>query len=231
MTRRHTAPRAGTATGARTPAARRRTEPSPYRTEPKDPMTTPSGSPTVDNVPLPEITEADLAAQPTGQLLAHAMTLIIRRIGTVPLEERPEVVRALDDVRAALFGYWVLHYHGSNAITGFCQEMPHRVVDADFFTLLDQSLDRMGDDDLLALVRDWRAELDRATAEVERQEREAGTAAQGWDWERTARLLALLDAETMRGLDARYRAIGPASLDRVSGYIREHADAVFTVVK
>ncbi|MES9524658.1 hypothetical protein [Streptomyces capoamus] len=192
---------------------------------------TPNGPHTVGNVPLPAISESDLATLPTGQLLAHSMTLIIRQIATAPASETREVVRGLDDVRSALFGYWVLHYHGSNAITGFCEEMPHRVVDADFFTLLNQSLERLGDADLLALVRDWQAELARATALLEQEERERGVAVGGWDWERTNRLLALLDKETMRALDARYRAGRPGSLDRISGYIREHAEAVFTVVK
>ncbi|WP_327320415.1 hypothetical protein [Streptomyces sp. NBC_01235] len=192
---------------------------------------TPNGPHSVGNVALPAITETDLAGLPTGQLLAHSMTLVIRQIAMAPVSEMQEVVRGLDDVRSALFGYWVLHYHGSNALTGFGEEMPHRVVDADFFALLNQSLERLGDGDLLALVRDWQAELGRATALLEQEERARGKVAQGWDWERTARLLALLDKETMRALDARYRAGQPASLDRLSGYIREHAEAVFTVVK
>ncbi|MFF7995597.1 hypothetical protein ACFZDG_38230 [Kitasatospora xanthocidica] len=190
---------------------------------------TPIGYHAAGNVPLPAITEKDLAELPVGRLLAHSMSLVIRQIGMTPMSLRPEVVRGLDEVRAALFGYWVLHYHGSNAITGFCEEMPHRVVDADFFTLLNQSLERLGDDELLALVRDWQAELARATALLEQEDREPGKAAE--DWERPARLLALLDPETMRALDVRYRAGDPASLDRVSRYIREHAEAVFTVVK
>ena len=56
---------------------------------------------------LPTITRAQLAGLTAGELLAHATSPTVRMMGVVSLDGRKEVVRRLDTVRSALFGYWI----------------------------------------------------------------------------------------------------------------------------
>lgn len=178
---------------------------------------------------LPTITRAQLAGLTAAELLAYATSPTVRMMGVVSLTGRKEVVRRLDTVRSALFGYWILYIHGRNALTGFCDELPHRTVDPDFWTLLDQSLGAIDDQEMLAVTRRFRAEIERAKAALVATE--AGTGEREWDWERTTAMLALLDPDTMRQLDEDYRRVDPASLDGVARYIRRHADQVFVVTE
>ncbi|MEV4517117.1 hypothetical protein AB0K00_50200 [Dactylosporangium sp. NPDC049525] len=189
--------------------------------QPSEPATTPGGD------GLPTIPRAQLAGLTAGELLARATSPTVRMMGVVSLDGRKEVVRRLDTVRSALFGYWILFIHGRHALTGFCAELPHRTVDPDFWTLLDRSLSELDDQEMLAITRRFRAEIERAQAALAAAE--TGTGTREWDWERTAAMLLLLDPQTMRQLDEDYRRADAASLDGVAGYIRRHADEVFVV--
>lgn len=180
---------------------------------------------------LPTITRARLAALAPADLLAFATAPTVRKMA-LGLEERKEVVRRLDAVRGSLFGYWILHTHSRRALTGFCAELPHRTVDPDFWTLTDKSLTELGDQEMLAITRRFRAEIERAQAAFAAGEPGgAGPdgAAREWDPDRTAAMLRLLDEQTMRQLDEDHRRADPGSLDLVAGYIRDHADQVFEV--
>ena len=163
----------------------------------------PEPATTSDGDGLPTITRAQLAGLTAGELLAHATSPTVRMMGVVSLDGRKEVVRRLDTVRSALFGYWILYIHGRRALTGFCAELPHRTVDPDFWTLLERSLSELDDQEMLAITRRFRVEIERAQAAL--AVAEAGTGAHEWDWERTAAMLRLLDPQTMRQLDEDYR--------------------------
>jgi hypothetical protein len=175
----------------------------------------------------PTITRAQLAGLAPAELLAYATSPTVQMMGVVSISGRKEVVRRLDTVRSALFGYWILYIHGRSALTGFCAELPHRTVDPDFWTLLDKSLSEIDDQEMLAVTRRFRAEIERAQAALAATEPGAGE--REWDWERTDAMLALLDPQTMRQLDEDYRRVDPVSLEVVAGYLRRHADQAFVV--
>jgi hypothetical protein len=177
---------------------------------------------------LPPITRAQLADLAPAEILAYATSPTVRMMGVVGFGGRKDVVRRLDIPRSALFGYWILYIHGRNALTGFCAELPHRTVDPDFWTLLDQSLIELDDREMLAVTRRFRAEIERAQAALAATE--PGSGPHEWDHERTAVMLGLLDPGTMRQLDEDYRKADPGSLEDVAGYIRRHADQIFVVI-
>jgi hypothetical protein len=188
---------------------------------------TPSGS---DE--LLTITRTRLAGLAPAELLALATAPTVRKMA-LGLEERKEVVRLLGGVRGSLFGYWILHTHSRRALTGFCAELPHRTVDPDFWTLLDKSLVELGDEEMLTIIRRFRAEIAGAQAALvaeEAAETGPGAADREWDPQRTGAMLRLLDETTMSRLDEDHRRADPGSLDLVAAYIRRHVDQVFTVV-
>ena len=102
---------------------------------------------------LADLTSAELATLPDADLVARAASAVSARVRGLEPEAQAEAIRALSHDQAALFGFWVLHAHGGRGLSGFCQEMPHRAGDPDFWTLLEAALGRLGDHDLLALVR------------------------------------------------------------------------------
>jgi hypothetical protein len=170
---------------------------------------------------LPTIDAADLAGLAPAELLSRAVSTIIRELGIQGIAIRNDIVSRLAPTRSAVFGYAVLHGHGSGALSGLCAELQHRVMDPNFFASLDNSVAEIGDDELRAILRRLQAEVSRAIAAL-------GDGPEGW--ERSEALVKLLDPATMRGLDEEYVAVQSASMDRLARYIRAHADEVFAVV-
>ncbi|MFE9429195.1 hypothetical protein ACFYNO_40340 [Kitasatospora sp. NPDC006697] len=178
-------------------------------------------------VPLVPITATELGSFSADRLLARAVSLIIRQFSVTGPEHSREIVAGLDPLRGTLFGYWVLHTHGGNALSGFCTELPHRTVDPQFWALTERSLLALGDGPLLDVVRRFQREVNRAQAAYR-----ATVPMQrgGWDSTATARMLDLLDPAAMRALDAAYRAVAPSSLLRTGEFIRRNETALFAVV-
>ncbi|TWF73558.1 hypothetical protein [Kitasatospora viridis] len=176
-------------------------------------------------VPLVPITATELDSLTPDRLLARSVSLIIRQFAVAGPERSKEIVAGLDPVRGALFGYWVLHTHGGNALTGFCAELPHRTVDPDFWALTERSLLALGDGPLLEVFRRFQREISRAQSAYR-----ASTPVRGdWDGTTTGRMLDLLDRTAMRELDTAYRAAVPDSLARLGAYIRRNGTALFDV--
>lgn len=157
-------------------------------------------------IPPPTITAAELAELSPSALLARAISMIVARIGPVGLEGRNEIVRGLDPVRGAVFGYAVVHDHGRRGVSGLCAEVPHRVADPSFFPFVLASLSEIGAVELLELMRDAEAEIIRAGG------------------------LDDLDPEALRLLDERHAAGDATALDHLAHYVRAHADQLFTVL-
>ena len=182
--------------------------------------------PSSGGIALPSITASELAELPPAELLARSQSMIIREL-SLARAAPGDVIGGLDTVRVSIFGYWVLHIHGRRALTGFCAELPHRTVDPDFWKLLQRSLAEIGDDAMLAVVRELHAEISRACDALVGSG--TGRPEHGWDARSTAAMHRLLDRRVMQRLDEDYRRADAGSLDVVAAYIRRHAGEVFAV--
>ncbi len=183
------------------------------------------GSPAGGPVGLATMTRRELEELPDADLVASCMGPIQRRLHGGDPAPPATAIRELTSGQGALLAFWILYGHAGRGLSGFCAEMPHRLVHEGYWTLLEMGLRRIGAHDLLSLAHRLRAEVARALAEDGFPE---GLGSDGdldrEGFERLVEALARLDPEVMEGLDDRYREVAPGSLGQVARCIREHPD-------
>lgn len=174
-------------------------------------------------LPRPGVVPADM------ELIAATSAPISRAMQTGDPAARIEVLRGMSVGQRALFAFWVLHAHSSRGLSGFCLEMPHRVVHDGYRTLLGSAVNELGIVELLVL-------FDRLRSEVRDKLVERGLPAdlgadgqlEGPAFQHVAESIASVDPIEMAAMDVEFLALMPVIIPRVARYIRRNA-AEFTV--
>lgn len=193
------------------------------------PVDQPAG-PSPDGPPLVSMTARELEELPDADLLARCVAPTIRRLYGGDRAARVTGLAELTGGQGGLLAFWILHRHTRDGLTGFCAELPHRLVHDGFWVLLEKGLPRVEAGDLLPVVRRMRIEVSRALAEGEYPQdlgRDGELDHEGFV--RLVQALKLLDPEAMRRLDEDYRRIAPAALRHVARFIREHLDELVSI--
>lgn len=114
------------------------------------------------------------------------------------MRSEPNVVRTFTREQGSLAAFWILFVHQDDGLTGLVRAHPHRMLDPDFWTLLEIGL--RDHDALLKILGKLRAEL-TTTSDV-----------------------YALDPDVMRQLDAEFKAAIPGSLRRMANHLRAHTE-------
>jgi len=153
-------------------------------------------------------------------VMQSAAPLMTRLRGLTP-EQVPDAFRRFSDDEQMLFIFAVLVGHGHDGISGCGQEIPHRLASPGFWEALRGAFRRLGDEDMLDLVDRWHVAVQPAMP------------ADGSDPSRDAEAmfrvrdrLARLDPATMAVLDADFRLLLPAALERMANHLRASKTSV-----
>jgi hypothetical protein len=168
-------------------------------------------------LPRPGVVPADL------ELIAATSAPIGRSMQMGDPAARVEVLRGMSVGQRALFAFWVLHAHSSNGLSGFCAEMPHRVVHDGYRTLLDAAVHELGIVEVLVL-------FDRLRSEVRYELVKRGLPADlgadglldGTAFQQLAESAASVDPIDMAALDVEFLLLMPLVTRRVARYIRRN---------
>lgn len=147
-------------------------------------------------------------------VMQSAAPLMSRLRGLTP-EQVPDAFRTFSEDEQLLFLFAVLAGHGHAGLSGCGQEIPHRLASHGFWEALRGAFRRLGDEDMLDLVDRWRVAVQPALP------------ADGSDVSNDAEAmfrvrdrLARLDPATMAVLDADFRLLLPAALERMANHLR-----------
>ena len=173
---------------------------------------------------LAVMTRRELEALPDAELVTRCAAPLSRRMHVAEPADRHAFLRRLTGAQGALLAFWILFAHAEGGLGGFTAAHPHRMVDDDFWTLLEAGLRRLGAGEMLSLTPRLRSEISRVLAAAGW----SGGGAAGPDLdlaslERLVETLALLDPEVMGQLDDEYRRLLPGSLALAARLVRDHA--------
>ncbi len=170
-------------------------------------------------LPRPGVVPADL------DLIAAASAPIGRSMQMGDPAARIEVLRSMSVGQRALFAFWVLHAHSSRGLSGFCMEMPHRVVHDGYRTLLDSAVHELGIVQLLVLFDRLRSEV-RGVLVERGLPADLGTDGllEGPAFQHVADSVASVDPIEMAALDVEFLLLMPVIIRRVATYIRRNPD-------
>jgi hypothetical protein len=177
------------------------------------------------------MTRRELEELPDADLMARCVAPISRQMQVADsAATRHAFLRQLTGAQGALLAFWILFTHAEGGLTGFCMGYPHRMVDDNFWTLLQTGLRRLDDGDMLSLTGRLRTEVTLALRsggyrEDLGGEREMDRSSFG----RLVETLEGLDPDVMRQLDDEYQRITPGSLRLVARLIRDHADEFVSI--
>jgi hypothetical protein len=105
------------------------------------------------------MTRRELAELPDAELVTRCAAPIVRRLHIRDTAERHPAIRHLSRNQGALLAFWILYSHTQGGLISLCTHLPHRVVDEDFWTLVDEGLGEIQDANLLALLHRLRIEI------------------------------------------------------------------------
>ncbi len=148
------------------------------------------------------------SAATDADLVTRCAAPIVRRMHDADPVARRAVVPSLSEDQGALLAFWILFVHVDDGLAGFCRAHAHRLVDSDFWTLVQTGLRQ--DAALFTIVARLRNLVERAVV-----------AAPGGDYG----WLELMDKEDLDRLEAEFEKAIPTSLRRMADYIRAHADS------
>jgi hypothetical protein len=184
----------------------------------------------IDRPALVVMTRRELEELPDADLMSRCAAPFARRMRVRSTADRHAFLRQLSGAQGALLAFWILSTHAEGGLSGFCTGHPHRMVDDNFWMLLQTGLRRLADGDMLALTDRLRTEVRRALLAGGYREDpgDAGEPDQA-SFERLVEGLERLDPAVMRLLDDEYRQILPGSLRLVARLSREHADELVAI--
>jgi hypothetical protein len=153
--------------------------------------------------PAPAVlTQRELDELPDADLVARCAAPISMRMHVAaPASERRAFLRRLTASQGALLVFSMLFTRAEGGLTGFYWSHPHRMADADFWTLLQIGLENLGDRDLLSVVERLRIEVARAAP----------------------------DPPSMAQLDDEFRRAIPGSVGVAARLIRDHVAEFVTI--
>lgn len=140
------------------------------------------------------------------ELVTRCAAPIVRRMHSPDPIARAAVVPGLTRDQGSLLAFWILFAHIADGVTGLCRAHPHRLVDPDFWTLMETGL--RDDAALLAILAQLRMAVDAAL------EQAPGSGDNDW--------LEFLDAGAISRLDVEFARVMPRSLHRIADQIRAH---------
>jgi len=140
-----------------------------------------------------------------AELVTRSAAPMVGRMHDRDPAVRKAVVPNLNRDQGTLIAFWMLFAHSEDGMTGLCRVHPHRVIDPDFWTLLETGLRE--DDALLRILARLRKQVAIASEHVA-------------DYS----FLDRLDPAVMRELDTEFAAAMPGALHRMADHIRRHPD-------
>jgi hypothetical protein len=170
-----------------------------------------------------------LTALPDAELVARCAAPIVALLRVADPAARADAIRRLTGARCAVLAFSLVEGHAGGGLVGLCTELPHRLVQDGFWTLLESGFRQVDDSAMIALLRRLRREVACALAaagvpdEVGREgelDRES--------FLRVVEAMERLDPDLVSRLDDEYRSLVPRSLRRVAQHIRAHAGEFVT---
>jgi len=147
-------------------------------------------------------------------VMQSAAPLMTRLRGLTP-EQVPGAIGRFSDDEQMLFLFAVLVGHGQDGLSGCSLEIPHRLASPGFWEALRGAFQRLGDEDMLDLVDRWHVAVQPA---LPADGSDASTDAEALF--RVRDRLTRLDPATMAVLDADFRLLLPAALERMARHLR-----------
>jgi len=148
-------------------------------------------------------------------VMQSAAPLMTRLRGLTP-EQVPAAFQGFSEDEQLVFLFAVLVGHGHDGLSGFGQELPYRLASPGFWEALRGAFQRLEDEDMLDLVDRWHAAVQPALpADGSDASRDAEAMFRARD------RLARLDPATMAVIDADFRLLLPAAMERMVRYLRD----------
>ena len=144
----------------------------------------------------------------------------MRRTGSADAQRL--YLRQLTPAQAALLVFWMLYAFAKDGLTSFCRAYSHRLGDEDFWTFLQFGLRHFGDDNMLALMKRLRSEVDLLVGPLVTSSPDDQNAFDPARVLRVSTQLEQFDVGTVRDLDDEFRQLMPSSLQRVGRMIRDN---------
>jgi hypothetical protein len=158
------------------------------------------------------MTRRELETLPDAELATRCAEPLAQRM-RAPEPARHAFLRGLTGAQGALLAFWILFAHAEGGLRGFVTGFPHRMVDDDFWTLLEAGQRRLGDAGMLALLRRLRSEVSGVLTAIDPTDLAR--------LERVVEAFDRLDPAAIEPLDDEYRRLLPGTLRLVARLIRD----------